>query len=91
VNNSREESGINEEFIATVLKRWRSASTSQYASLDDGSRDARVLEQNTALPLQPVQAVEPTRPEVLKQPTPDRLDVTRAFRAPAKPYRQQET
>jgi hypothetical protein len=91
VSNAREESGINEEFIATVLRRWRAASTSQYADLDDGSRDTRPLEQNTAPPLQPVQAVEPARPGLLKQPLPDRLDVARAFRGPAKPYRLPET
>jgi uncharacterized protein len=87
VSSAREESGINEEFIATVLRRWRGASTSQYTDLDDGSRDARSLEQTVAPPLQQVQAVEPPRPGLLKQPLPDRLDVTRAFRGPAKPER----
>jgi hypothetical protein len=28
---------------------------------------------------------------LLKQPLPERLDVTRAFRGPAKPYRMPET
>jgi DNA helicase HerA-like ATPase len=94
VSSAREESGINEEFIATVLRRWRAASTSQYGDLDDGSRDARAFEQNAAPPLQPVQAmpaVEPARPGLLKQPLPERLDVTRAFRGPARSYRLPET
>jgi DNA helicase HerA-like ATPase len=94
VSSAREESGINEEFIATVLRRWRAASTSQYTDLDDGSRDTRPFEQNTAPPLQPMQAVpaaEPPRPGLLKQPLPERLDVTRAFRGPAKPHRLPET
>ena len=94
VSTAREESGINEEFIATVLRRWRAASTSQHGDLDDGSRDTRPFEQSPAPPLQPMQAmpaVEPARPGLLKQPLPERLDVTRAFRGPAKPYRLPET
>jgi len=90
VSSGREESGINEEFIATVLRRWRAASTSQFT----GEEDGRPLEPSPAPPLQPVQAIpaaEPPRGGLLKRPLPDRLDVSRAFQAPARPYRLPET
>src|SRR5262245_15865561 len=90
VSSGREESGINEESIATVLRRWRAASTSQFT----GEEDGRPLEPSPAPPLQPVQAIpaaEPPRGGLLKRPLPDRLDVSRAFQAPARPYRLPET
>jgi len=90
VSSGREESRINEEFIATVLRRWRAASTSQFT----GEEDGRPLEPSPAPPLQPVQAIpaaEPPRGGLLKRPLPDRLDVSRAFQAPARPYRLPET
>ncbi len=85
--------GINEEFFAAVLKRWRGASARQQANLDDGSGDARDLECTIAVPLQPAPAaaVEPSRPSLLKRPLAGGLDISRAFQAPAKPARVPET
>jgi DNA helicase HerA-like ATPase len=79
--------GINEEFIAAVLKRWRWASSNQQANLDEGVReprtpDARIPDQPAAPPLQPAPAAEPSRPSLLKRPLSDRLDISRAFQAP---------
>jgi DNA helicase HerA-like ATPase len=82
---------INEEFFAAVLKRWRGVTAKQQANLDDGSDDARELEGATAAPLQPAPAPEPGRPGLLKRPLADRLDISRAFQAPAKPFRLPET
>jgi uncharacterized protein len=81
--------GINEEFFTTVLKRWRGASASQTGNFDD----ARSVDQVAAAPLQPAQAPDrdPNRPGLLKRPLSDRLDVARAFQAPAKPSRLPET
>ena len=92
VSNAREDvvAGINEEFIATVLKRWRGATTEQ-ANLDDGPGAVRALDPVAAAPLQPAQAVEPARPSLLKRPLTDRLDLTKAFQAPAQTSRLRET
>ena len=81
--------GINEEFFTTVLKRWRGASTSQNGNFDD----VRPVDQAAAAPLQPAQAPErdPNRPSLLKRPLSDRLDVAKAFQAPAKSSRLPET
>jgi DNA helicase HerA-like ATPase len=81
--------GINEEFFAAVIKRWRGA-TAKQANLDDGSGDARELESTIAAPLQPAPAAEPNRPSLLKRPLAGGLDVSRAFQAPAKPFRLPE-
>jgi DNA helicase HerA-like ATPase len=130
VSNTRGDAGLNEEFIATVLKRWRGDTTG--VSLDDGTRDPRLqdaksldarsfdgkssdgksfdarsldaksfdtkpfdaksfdtkpFEQNAVPPLQPEQPAEPPRFGTLKRQFSDRLDVSRAFQAPAKPHR----
>jgi uncharacterized protein len=106
VTGTREDSGINDEFIATVLRRWRGDTTSQNAPLDEGPREAKSfdaksleaksleaksLDQNAVPPLQPAQATELARPGLLKRPSTDRLDLARAFQAPARPYRLPET
>jgi hypothetical protein len=115
VSNTRGDAGLNEEFIATVLKRWRGDTTG--VNLDDGTRDPRIqdaksfdaksfdaksfdtkpfdaksfdtkpFEQNAMPPLQPEQPAEPPRFGTLKRQLSDRLDVSRAFQAPAKPNR----
>ena len=118
VSNTRGDAGLNEEFIATVLKRWRGDTTG--LNLDDGTRDprsrpssdarsfdarssdakssdakssdarsfdTRSFEPNAMPPLQPEQPAEPPRFGPLKRQFSDRLDVSRAFQAPAKPHR----
>jgi hypothetical protein len=81
--------GINEEFFATVLKRWRGMTATAQAN-PDGAYDARELESTTAAPLAPAPAPEPPRPSLLKRPLADRLDISRAFAAPARPCRLPE-
>jgi uncharacterized protein len=83
--------GINEEFIATVLRRWRGASASERVAPDDGARDARDADPDAAAPLQPAPADEPGRPSLLRRPLGDRLDLSKAFQAPATAGRAHET
>jgi uncharacterized protein len=82
--------GINEEFFAAVLNRWRGVTARQPASLDEDSSDAADVESTIAAPLQPA-AAEPLRPSLLKRPLAGGLDISRAFQGPAKPSRLPET
>jgi len=96
VSGAREDVGINEEFIGTVLKRWRAASSTQHTNVDEGGREARAAEVRApepAPPLQPVAAAapEPGRPTLLRRPLSDRLDISRAFQAPPQSRRLTET
>jgi DNA helicase HerA-like ATPase len=95
VSGARETAGINEEFIATVLKRWRAASTSQQTNADDRALDARPTEaravEHGAPPLQPPVIPDPVRPSLLKRPVVDRLDIARAFQAPVAARRLTES
>jgi hypothetical protein len=102
VSGTSETAGINEEFIATVLKRWRWASSTHLPPPDDPSREGRPAEVRPldtrsapepvgAPPLQPAAAAEPPRPTLLKRPLSDRLDISRAFQAPTAPRRLTET
>ena len=74
-----------------MLKRWRGASANEQANLDDGPGAVRALESVAAAPLQPAQTAEPARPSLLKRPLTDRLDLTKAFQAPAQTSRLRET
>ena len=62
--------GINQEFIGTVLERWRGATTSQSAT-DDGNGEIRGSGEGEAAPLQPAPALDPTRFRTLKRPLAD--------------------
>jgi uncharacterized protein len=81
--------GINDEFFATVLNRWRGVSTKQQANVDDPSLDGADLEYTSA-PLQPAAAPEPVRPGLLKRPPQGGLDISRAFQGPARVARLPE-
>jgi DNA helicase HerA-like ATPase len=59
---------INPDFIATVLERWRGATTNQRANLEDGSQDVRSTVDADAVPLQPANAPDPNRFRILKKP-----------------------
>src|SRR5262245_13398705 len=95
VSKSREDfvAGVGEEFIATVLKRWRGATSNEQAAADEAAREARPLEPVPAAtaPLQPAPAADPARPSLLRRPLGDRLDLSKAFQAPTQPGRVRES
>jgi uncharacterized protein len=57
--------GISHAFVASVLERWRGATTSVRAAPDDGAADPAG---DVEVPLQPAQAPEGTRAKLLKRP-----------------------
>ncbi len=63
--------GINQDFIASVLERWRGATTNQKVDLDDGPYDVRSSVDAEAAPLQPANAPDPSRFRTLKKPLSD--------------------
>jgi DNA helicase HerA-like ATPase len=71
--------GINDEFFAAVLKRWRGGTAKQQANLDDGAGDARELESTIAAPLQPTQ-----RPSLARACSNDRWPTDWIFPGPFK-------
>jgi DNA helicase HerA-like ATPase len=62
--------GISQDFIASVLERWRGATTNQKANLDDGPYELRSSLDAEAAPLQPAPApaADPNRFKTLKRP-----------------------
>jgi hypothetical protein len=63
--------GINPDFIASVLERWRGATTNQPANMEDGAPDARTTVDAEAAPLQPASVADPNRFRILKKPLGD--------------------
>jgi hypothetical protein len=59
--------GINPEFIASVVDRWRGAMMSQKVGLDDSGDVEPVILAKTASP-QITPASSPPRPSLLKKP-----------------------
>jgi hypothetical protein len=59
---------INPDFIASVLERWRGATTNQRANMEDGQPDARSTVDGEAVPLQPANTPDPNRFRILKKP-----------------------
>jgi hypothetical protein len=77
--------GINEEFFADVINRWRGVTTRQQPVFEDDPMDAR--EERAIVSPPPPPAVEPGRPSLLRRSPPGGLDIARAFQAPLKPAR----
>jgi uncharacterized protein len=75
------EAGMNQEFLARVLDRWRAATTNQQANLEGGPRDARTAEPLPLVPSQSPPAGDVDRLSLLKRPVGDRPDITKAFQA----------
>ena len=78
--------GINQDFIASVLERWRGATTNQKANLDDGPYELRSPVDAEAAPLQPAPAADPNRFRTLKRPLTEIQGGTQD-QAPAAPSR----
>src|SRR5205085_11694963 len=81
-------SGGQEEFLQTVLRRWRAATTRQQTPGEEAGRDVRPADTSAVAPLQPAAvAADAPRPSILKRPLSDRLDIARAFEGPAQAHR----
>jgi uncharacterized protein len=78
--------GINQDFIASVLERWRGATTNQKANMDDGAYEARSPVDAEAAPLQPAAASDPNRLRTLKRPLAD-VAVAAPEQPPGSPVR----
>src|SRR5262249_12386428 len=85
LNSARDETGINEELLAAVPKRWRAATT----KLEEGPREAKAPDLVPAAPPQPAPPGDP-RANPLKRPLAERLDVARAFQSSAPARRPPE-
>ena len=85
------EAGINQDFLARVLDRWRAATTNQQANLEGGPRDARTAEPLPLVPSQSPPAADVDRLSLLKRPLGDRPDVTKAFHGPGQLSRRTPT
>jgi hypothetical protein len=83
--------GVNEEFFAAVIKRWRGVSAKQQSGPDENSAEARELERPIEVSPRPVAAAEASRPSLLRRPLASNMDISRAFQAPTKPARLPET
>jgi len=60
--------GINQDFIGSVLERWRGATTNQKANPEEGPQEVRPAVDAEAAPLQPAPAPDPNRFRTLKRP-----------------------
>jgi uncharacterized protein len=70
---------LNQDFLAAVLKRWRSATTAHQPEADDAQAEPRIAEAGSAAPLQPAGEGEQPAPHLRKRPGPEGLDIARAF------------
>jgi DNA helicase HerA-like ATPase len=71
---------MGEDFLASVLRRWRSATTSaQQVDADDMQQETRIADAGAAAPLQPTIAGGQPLPHGRKRQQPDALDISRAF------------
>jgi hypothetical protein len=73
--------GVNQDFIASVLERWRGATTTSKSSLDEARRESRPA----PLPEPPSEpaAVTSPRANLLKKPLIDRSDLYAAIKGTA--------
>jgi hypothetical protein len=71
---------MGEDFLASVLKRWRSATTSaQQVDAEDMQQETRIADAGNAAPLQPTSAGGQPLPHGRKRQQADALDISRAF------------
>ena len=76
---------VNEDFIASVLDRWRGATMSHNGKLDESGPDLDPLVRDDIVPLQPPPGLDPNRFKILKKPGEGRADVFASPRDASKP------
>src|SRR5262249_33872518 len=73
--------GVNQEFLVSVLERWRGATTTSKPNLDDARRESRPAPPSEASSEPP--AVTSARANLLKKPLLDRSDLYAAIKGTA--------
>lgn len=73
--------GVNQDFIASVLERWRGATTTSKSSSEDGRRELRPAPVSEAPSERP--AADSVRANLLKKPLLDRSDLYAAIKGTA--------
>jgi uncharacterized protein len=58
---------ISEDFLASVLKRWRSATTAHQPDADDGQAEPRIADVGEVAPLKPSSSTEHARPHLRRR------------------------
>jgi len=81
---------IDAEFVAAILQRWRGVSSAQL-SRDEGTRDQRDEDPGSSPSPTTLSPGDAARPPLLKRALNDRLDIARAFQAPARAPRLRES
>jgi DNA helicase HerA-like ATPase len=81
---------IDAEFVAAILQRWRGVSSAQL-SRDEGTRDQRDADPGSSPSPTTLSPGDAARPPLLKRALNDRLDIARAFQAPARAPRLHES
>jgi hypothetical protein len=77
---------VNEDFIVSVLERWRGATMSHNLKFDESGPDLDVPVRDEVAPLQPAPpGLDPNRFKILKRPTEGRADVFSTPRDASKP------
>jgi hypothetical protein len=76
---------VNEDFVISVLERWRGATMSHNLRYDEGGSDLDPPVREDVAPLQPTPGLDPNRFTILKKPTEGRADVFATPRGAARP------
>jgi DNA helicase HerA-like ATPase len=70
---------MNEDFLADVLNRWRSATTAHELETNEAEPEPRIVEMGVAAPLQPAAEAEQASSPLHKRRAGEGLDIGRAF------------
>jgi uncharacterized protein len=76
---------VNEDFVISVLERWRGATMSHNLRFDDNGPEVDPPMREDVAPLQPAAGLDPNRFTILKKPTEGRADVFATPRGAARP------
>jgi DNA helicase HerA-like ATPase len=82
---------IDAEFVTAVLQRWRGLTAGQPMRGDEGALEQRDAVPASIPPAATQSSGDAPRPPLLKRALNERLDIARAFQAPARPHRVHES
>ena len=72
---------MSEDFLASVLKRWRSATTAHQSDGEDTQPEPRIADAGEVAPLQPASGAEHARPHLRRRHDIETLEVAAAVDA----------